>query len=69
MKWQQSYHAGHGGYVSEFENFLNGYVGGHPYVPKDQERGWYMLWDKHVDFDELAKAQKDTVPVRSYYYE
>jgi hypothetical protein len=69
MKAQQPYHTGHAGYVSEFEQFLNGYVTEHPKVPAEQERGWYQLWDKHVDFDELARSCKDSVPVRSYYYE
>jgi hypothetical protein len=55
--------------VSEFEEFLNGYVTGHPKVPGEQERGWYLLWDKHVDFDELARSRMDWVPVKSYYYE
>jgi hypothetical protein len=69
MKPQQPYHIGHEGYVSEFEEFLNGYVTGHPKVPGEQERGWYLLWDKHVDFDELARSRMDWVPVKSYYYE
>jgi Protein of unknown function (DUF3460) len=69
MKPQPSYRQGNSGYVSEFEQFLNGYVSGHPRVAKDQERGWYLLWDKHVNFDEIAKARQDAVPVKSYYYE
>jgi hypothetical protein len=69
MKPQQPYRTGHEGYISEFEQFLNGYVTEHPKVPREQERGWYQLWDKHVDFDEIARAGKDSVPVKSYYYE
>jgi hypothetical protein len=55
--------------VSEFEQFLNGYVGKRPEIEQDQQRGWYLLWDKHVDLGALDKERQDTVPVRSYYYE
>lgn len=69
MKAQQPYRPRHEGYVSEFEQFLNGYLGKRPGIEKDQQHGWYMLWDKHVDLDALGKEREDTVPVKSYYYE
>ncbi|GAB3428477.1 DUF3460 family protein [Massilia solisilvae] len=69
MKAQQPYEPRHGGYVSEFEEFLGRYVHQHPAVEKDQQHGWYLLWDKQVDLDELAKEQRDHVPLPPYYYE
>ena len=71
MKAQRPYRPGHAGYVSEFESFLDGYRMQHPALPSDQQRGWYLLWDKHVDFDELAREQAADVPLRRghYYYD
>jgi hypothetical protein len=69
MKAQQPYRPRHSGYVSEFEDFLNTYVHRHPAVEKDQQTGWYLLWDKHVDLGELNKERADTVPFKSYYYD
>lgn len=63
------YHPGHAGYVSEFEQFLEEYAGQHPHMEEDQMQGWYLLWDKPVDFDALEKARADTVTVKSYQYE
>jgi hypothetical protein len=69
MKWKQEpYRVGHGGYVSEFEQFLGGYLAGHPNVERDQQRGWYLLWDHRVDLADLEKQRKDAVPVPPYYY-
>jgi hypothetical protein len=69
MKWkQQAYRPGHGGYVSEFDQFLDGYRAGHPSLERDQQRGWYIYWDHRVNFDELERERKDTVPVPPYYY-
>ena len=56
-------------YVSEFENFLNGYLERHPDVKEDQQRGWYIWWDHRVDLDELDKQRRDSVPVKPYHYE
>jgi hypothetical protein len=56
----------HGGYVSEFEQFLQAYLGTHPTVEPDQKHGWYLLWDRRVDLGELDKERKDTVPMRPY---
>ena len=70
MKWkQQPYRVGHSGYVSEFDQFLNAYLAGHPSVEPDQQKGWYLLWDHKVDLRELEKERQDTVPVIPYSYE
>jgi hypothetical protein len=53
----------HGGYVSEFEQFLQGYLGTHPKVEPDQQHGWYLLWDRRVDLGEIDKERQDTVPL------
>jgi hypothetical protein len=66
---QEPYRVRGGGYVSEFEQFLNGYLAGHPNVEPDQRRGWYIWWDHRANFDELAREHKDAVPVHSYYYD
>jgi len=55
--------------VSDFTEFLHNYMTHRPYIEKDQQYGWYMLWDKHVDQNAIAKERQDTVPVKSYYYE
>jgi hypothetical protein len=69
MRAQQPYRQGHAGYVSEFEQFMDGYLHKRPAVEKDQQHGWYLLWDKHVNLDELKKEHDDSVPVKSYYYD
>jgi len=56
-------------YVSDFEQFLEGFLEQHPQVREDQMRGWYLWWDHRVDLDELDKQRADTVPVKSYQYE
>jgi hypothetical protein len=68
MKWKQEYLPRHGGYVSEFEQFFNGYMAGHPAVERDQQRGWYIWWDHKVDFDDEARQLADSVPLPPYYY-
>lgn len=68
MRPQAPYRPRHGGYVSEFEQFMGGYLAGHPGVEPDQQKGWYLLWDKHVDLGELKKAEEDHVPLPPYYY-
>jgi hypothetical protein len=70
MKWKQEpYRARGGGYISEFEQFLNSYMAGHPGLERDQQRGWYIWWDHRVNLDDEARVRTDTVPVHSYYYE
>lgn len=55
-------------YVSEFARFMNDYLKDHPEVVADQHIGRAIYWDKHVDLDELERAEHDAVPVDSYYY-
>jgi hypothetical protein len=68
MKPEQPYRWRHAGYVSEFDSFMQTYLQRRPAVEKDQQRGWYLLWDKHVDQGQIAAEQQDNVPVKSYYY-
>lgn len=58
-----------GGYVSDFEQFLSGYLARHPEVAEERQRRWYIWWDHRVDFDELDKQRQDTVPDKPYHYE
>ena len=69
MKKQQRYRPFAGGYVSDFDQFLHGYLAAHPEVEQDRTRGWYIWWDHRVDLDELDKQRKDTVPDKPYHYE
>jgi hypothetical protein len=68
MKPEQPYRWRHAGYVSDFDSFMQGYLERRPAVEKDQQHGWYLLWDKHVDQGEIAAAQRDNVPIKSYSY-
>lgn len=63
------YHIRHGGYVSEFDQFINDFLVHHPEVEEDQKRAWYIWWDHRVDLKDLEKQQEDTVPVKPYQYE
>ena len=58
-----------GGYVSEFEQFLDNYIAQHPEVEEDQMRGWYIWWDHKQDIAERAKERRDSVAVKPYSYE
>lgn len=55
-------------YVSEFEQFLDGYIAEHPAVVEDQRRGWLTWWDRIVDLDAMARQNKDSAPPGQYYY-
>lgn len=57
------------GYVSEFEQFMDGFIASHPQVEDEQRRGWYLWWDRRVDLGELVKERADTVPDKPYHYE
>jgi hypothetical protein len=57
------------GYVSEFEQFMQGYLQQHPEVIDDQREGWNIFWDKRVDLDALRVAEQDRVPQRPYVYQ
>jgi hypothetical protein len=58
----------HDGYVSEFTAFIEDYLARHPEVRAAQERHRRQLWDVEVDFDELARAQADSLPQPPYVY-
>ena len=58
-----------GGYISEFDQFIDGFLAQHPEVEEDRQRGWYIWWDHRVDLDELDKQRKDSVPDKPYHYE
>lgn len=60
---------GPGEYVSEFDQFLNDYIAGHPGVEEDQMRGWYIWWDHKQDIAERDKERRDSVAVKPYSYE
>jgi hypothetical protein len=57
-----------GGYISEFEQYMEAFMDEHPEVVEDQRKGWYIFWDTNVDFDALEKAKKDRVPTPGGYY-
>ena len=65
---QLKYRIGHGGYVSEFTQFMDTFLQEHPDVIENERRGWYIFWDRHVDLGELKKAKEDSVPTKPYYY-
>ena len=57
-----------GGYVSDFEQFLNGYLEQHPEVQEDRQEGWYIWWDHKLDLADLEKLRQSEVPVKPYRY-
>lgn len=69
MHKAEQYHPFAGGYVSEFEQFMQDFTERYPEVTEDQRRGWYIWWDKKLDLDELEKQRKDRVPEKPYHYE
>ncbi len=58
-----------GGYVSDFEQFMDGFMAEHPEVEEDRRTGWYIWWDHRVDLDELEKQRQSDVPEKPYHYE
>lgn len=62
-------HVKYQGYVSEFDQFLHGFLNQHPEVEEDQQRGWHIWWDHRLDLDELDKQRADSVPAKPYQYE
>jgi hypothetical protein len=65
----QQYRPFAGGYVSEFDQFMNTYLAKKPQVVEDRQRGWYLWWDHRVDLDELDKQRESSVPEKPYHYE
>ena len=65
---RQPYRVGHAGYVSEFEQFMDQFLGQHPEVVRDQRKGWYIFWNRKTDLAELKKAEQSSVPMKGYEY-
>ncbi|MDC8756470.1 DUF3460 family protein [Janthinobacterium fluminis] len=63
------YRPGHGGYVSEFTRFIDGFLAAHPEVGASQRHGWYIYWDHNVDLAEEELARRDSVPPKPYSYD
>jgi hypothetical protein len=53
-------------YVSEFTKFINQYLDEHPEVVEDQWVGRSLLWDRKIDYREVAKAKEEEVPDDNY---
>lgn len=53
-------------YVSEFTGFIDHYLVDHPEALTEQHDGWRLYWDKRVDLNEQAKAERDSVPADGY---
>lgn len=62
------YRPGHGGYVSEFGRFIDGYLQEHPEVQASQRKGWRIWWERPCNFDELKRSGNDSVPEPPYHY-
>jgi hypothetical protein len=56
-----------GGYVSEFEQFMDDFIHRHPEVIESQREGWYQFWERDVDFEEWEEEAKDSVPNKKGY--
>lgn len=69
MKHAEKYRPASRQYVSEFEQFMDGYLARHPEVEQDRQRGWYIWWDHRVDLDELDKQRENALPVKPYVYD
>ncbi|MDQ1920566.1 DUF3460 family protein [Massilia pseudoviolaceinigra] len=69
MKHTGKYHRPGGAYVSEFEEFMHGFLAQHPEVEEDRRRGWDIWWDHRVDLDELDKQRENELRVKPYVYE
>jgi hypothetical protein len=63
------YRIGHGGYVSEYDQFINAFMARHPEIGDDQRRAWYIWWDHKVELDDMKPQHDDDVPVKSYQYQ
>lgn len=69
MRQPEHYKPFDSGYVSDFDQFMQEYLGQHPDVVDDQREGWYIWWDHLVDLDQLAQQRKAEVPVKGYQYD
>jgi hypothetical protein len=59
---------GQAGYVSEYEQFLNGFLTSHPEVKADQKRGWNIWWERQADPNDPKPQRNDAVPAKAYKY-
>jgi hypothetical protein len=56
-------------YVSEFEQFMNGYLEQHPEVERDKQLGWRIWWERApVRPEEMARERESHLPRAAYYY-
>lgn len=72
MKFKYLYGPGRKEYVSEFGQFLDGYMRAHPEVRRDQLLGWRIWWERPVkagDIDSERQAALKPTVYHSYYYE
>lgn len=58
-----------GGYVSDYEQFLNGYLEQHPEVQEDRQHGWSIWWDQRLDLAEMDRQRESEVPAKPYRYQ
>lgn len=57
-------------YVSEFTQFMNGYLSENPTVAQGQAEGRALLWDKApLDLDERARQAQSRVAQKPYPYQ
>jgi hypothetical protein len=57
-------------YVSEFTQFMRGYLGDNPEVAQGQLEGRALLWDKApLDLDERARSEASQVQQKPYPYQ
>ncbi|HSC81878.1 MAG TPA: DUF3460 family protein [Chitinolyticbacter sp.] len=57
-------------YVSEFTQFMQGYLNQHPDVARGQVEGRALLWDKApINLDERSRSTVSNVPQKPYPYQ
>jgi hypothetical protein len=56
-------------YTSEFTDFMNDFLAGHPEVVEDRKLGWRIWWERKVDLKELERERYDAVPRHAYQYD
>jgi hypothetical protein len=72
MKYLYGPGPGRKDYVSEFTQFMNGYLHEHPEVERDRMLGWRIWWERFVrpeQLDQQVHADLDKPTYHSYYYE
>jgi len=56
-------------YVSEFTEFIKGFLESHPEEEEEQREGRALYWDHKVDLSAQDKADKDSVPDDRYGFD